>query len=217
MSTDRVYLRPNVTVEPLVDQWLAWSHLIPPANPPRNLTERHFKIVDSDIANPHVHAAAVKNPKMLGGPFIDYGGMRIDEIKALRNEPHKRATSIQLSASLAEIDEILRREGLSLQPLYSKIPALLRAALNKTDRAKVPTDRDALRSNYDQAINIVERLACKKVYVYANLEPWFNYIMSIKYTDKSRPIVESNRLIQEYIKRNLVGERLFGEKEILIS
>jgi hypothetical protein len=47
-------------------------------------------------------------------------------------------------------------------------------------------------------------------------EPWLNYIMSIKYTAESRPIVDSNRLIQWCAERGITAERLFGEKEILM-
>jgi hypothetical protein len=56
------------------------------------------------------------------------------------------------------------------------------------------------------------------VYVYAmGQEPWLNYIMSIKYTDQSRPIIESNRLLKVCHERGIISERLFGEKEILLT
>jgi len=48
-------------------------------------------------------------------------------------------------------------------------------------------------------------------------EPWLNYVMSIKYTDQSRPIVESNKLIQACQEQGITAERLFGEKEILLE
>ena len=83
MDHNNFYLRQNIQVEPLVDHWYAWPHLIPPATAARNITERHLKIMDSYIANPQIHANAVKNPKMMGGPFIDYGGKRVDEIRSL--------------------------------------------------------------------------------------------------------------------------------------
>lgn len=83
MSSCRLYLKPNTQVEPLVDQWHAWSHLIPPATAARNLTHRHLHIMNSYIEHPDVHAAATKDPKLLGGPYIDYGGARVDEIRAL--------------------------------------------------------------------------------------------------------------------------------------
>jgi hypothetical protein len=48
-------------------------------------------------------------------------------------------------------------------------------------------------------------------------EPWLGHIMSLKYTEQSRPIIESNRLIQECSAQGSYAERLFGEKEILIE
>jgi len=36
MAEDQVYLRPNIVVEPLVDSWYAWAHLIPPATAAMN-------------------------------------------------------------------------------------------------------------------------------------------------------------------------------------
>lgn len=72
-------------------------------------------------------------------------------------------------------------------------------------------------SNYDRALAMVEQFRCKEVYVYAmGQEPWLNYVMSIKYTEQSNPIVASNRLIATCRERGLVAERLFGEKEILL-
>jgi hypothetical protein len=73
-------------------------------------------------------------------------------------------------------------------------------------------------SNYEQGRSIVDVFHCREVYVYAmGQEPWLNYIMSIKYTAESRPIVESNRLIEACRKQGIIAERLFGEKEILLE
>ena len=128
-SNEEVYLRRNIKVEPLMDQWYAWSHLIPPATFARNITERHLKIMDSYISAPLVHANAVKNPKMLGGPFVDYGGKRVDEIRALRDKTKRERTALlELSAALQSLDAMLREnaKGFSLQPLYPKVPDILR-------------------------------------------------------------------------------------------
>jgi len=129
MNSELFYLRPNVQVEPLFDQWYAWSHLIPPATAARSISERHLKIMDSYINAPQVHASAVKNPKMAGGPFIDYGGKRVDEIKALRDQTKtQRAHLLQLSQAIADLAEMLRNnaKGWSLQSLYPQIPEILR-------------------------------------------------------------------------------------------
>ena len=126
---ERLYLRQNVKVEPLVDHWYAWPHLIPPATLARNVTERHMKIMDSYISAPMIHANAVKNPKMLGGPFIDYGGERVDEIRALRDRTKReKGHLIELSGALGTLSNLLREAatGFSLHPLYEKVPDILR-------------------------------------------------------------------------------------------
>src|SRR5262249_52303050 len=60
---------------------------------------------------------------------------------------------------------------------------------------KVPRDMDQSRrlagSNYAQGIDIVNRFGCRHVYVYAmGQEPWLNYVMSLKWSAQSKPIVE---------------------------
>jgi L-ascorbate metabolism protein UlaG (beta-lactamase superfamily) len=135
LNGDLLYLRPNVQIEPLIDYWYAWAYLIPPATAARNITERHLKIMDSYLAAPQIHANAVKNPKMLGGPFIDYGGKRVEEIRALRDLiKNKRSHLLELSQALHSLDELLRTsaKGFSLQLLYPQIPDSLRGFVELT-------------------------------------------------------------------------------------
>src|SRR5215471_110028 len=129
MKDELLYLRGDVQVEPLIDRWYAWSHLIPPATAARNLTERHLKIMDSYINAPQVHAEAAKTAHLLGGPFIDYQGQRTDEIRALRDETRRsQADLVELSTALGQLDALLKSSatGLSLHPLYPQVPDVLR-------------------------------------------------------------------------------------------
>jgi L-ascorbate metabolism protein UlaG (beta-lactamase superfamily) len=72
-------------------------------------------------------------------------------------------------------------------------------------------------SDFEKAIQIVDRFQPKQVYVYAmGQEPWLTFLTSIVYTSESRPIVESDKLIAECRRRGFVSERLFGSKEILL-
>jgi len=124
-----LYLRQNVQVEPLFNNWYAWSHLVAPATAAMNIANSHLKIMRSYVAAPLVHASAVKNPAMLGGPFIDYQGQRVPEIKALIEKTMKQhAPMIQLAESIKALDELLRNEakGYGLEPLYPKVPDNLR-------------------------------------------------------------------------------------------
>src|SRR5580692_8970307 len=121
--TDLFYLRPNVVVEPLVHHWYAWSHLISPATAARNATDRHLRIMNSFIQSPGAHLAAVKNPKMLGGPFIDLSVDRVGDIERLAAETSKTPLA-ELSRAICELDGMLRAQatGHSLEPLYKQIP-----------------------------------------------------------------------------------------------
>jgi hypothetical protein len=102
-------------------------------------------------------------------------------------------------------------DGAPLTWLYG--PLLLRPLERSRDQS-----RRLSGSNYAQALALVDCFRCRNAYVYAmGQEPWLNYVMSIKYTEQSRPIVESNRLIAACQERRIVAERLFGEKEILID
>ena len=126
---NKYYLKPNVAIEALFDRWYAWSHLISPATAAMNVKERHLKIMNSYVKNPKIHAAAVAKPEMLGGPFIDYEGGRVDEIKNLADKiTEKRANLLRLADAINELNGMLQShaKGYSLDPLYAKVPEILK-------------------------------------------------------------------------------------------
>jgi L-ascorbate metabolism protein UlaG (beta-lactamase superfamily) len=70
-------------------------------------------------------------------------------------------------------------------------------------------------SNFTQALELVNCFNPSSLFVYAmGMEPWLEYISSVKYTDESRPIKESNKLINRCKEMGVKAERLFGEKTI---
>ena len=124
-----MYLKPNVVIEPLVDKWYAWSHLISPATAAMNILGRHHTIIESYLAAPSIHAEAVLNPKMRGGPFMDFGGGRIDEVEALQQESlTKQARIIEFAKAVKELDRMLINEakGYGLEEIYTKVPEILK-------------------------------------------------------------------------------------------
>lgn len=128
MNSSPLYLRPNIVAEPLVDGWYAWTHLIAPATAARNLTERHLKIMESYLECPEAHDAAVKDPALIGGPYMDFGRNREDDVKALRDRTLRdRKDLIELSHSIDKLDAILRAKatGYSLEGLYAEVPPCL--------------------------------------------------------------------------------------------
>ena len=124
-----MYLKPNVVLEPLVDNWYAWSHLVSPATAAMNIVGRHHRIIESYIAAPSIHAEAVKNPKMRGGPFMDFLGQRLDEVADLYKESVKKQDRmIQFSKAVKELDKLLNEEakGFGLETMYDKVPEILK-------------------------------------------------------------------------------------------
>ncbi|MDN5217522.1 MBL fold metallo-hydrolase [Fulvivirgaceae bacterium BMA12] len=135
MRNQPVYLKPNVVIEPLIDRWYAWSHLVSPATAAMNITGRHLRIMNSYIQSPEIHAAAAKNPKMLGGPFINLEGNHVEEIKQLRdNTLSTHKDLIALSDAIKELDRklISKAKGYSLEPLYNEVPELLKGYVELT-------------------------------------------------------------------------------------
>jgi L-ascorbate metabolism protein UlaG (beta-lactamase superfamily) len=128
MDGSLLYLRPNIVAEPLVDGWYAWTHLISPATAARNLTERHLQIIESYIECPEAHEAAVQDPKLIGGPYMDLGRNRLEDVKALRDRTlQERKDLIELSRAIERLDAMLREKakGHSLEALYAEVPPCL--------------------------------------------------------------------------------------------
>lgn len=89
--------------------------------------------------------------------------------------------------------------------------------ISKALPRKVDQSRRLDGSNYEKAMKLVEELQPRHVYVYAmGQEPWLSFVMGINYTPESRPLLESDRLVETCLQRGVVSERLFGKKELLL-
>ena len=129
MENQEVYLKQNVMAEPLFNQWYAWSGLINPATAALYIANSHVKIMESFVAAPQVHIAALKNAKMLGGPFINYDASKVKDIKTLLDRTvTEQALMLKLAEAIKQLGQILETEadGSSLEPLYRKVPDLLK-------------------------------------------------------------------------------------------
>ncbi len=91
------------------------------------------------------------------------------------------------------------------------------ALLTKPLSRKQDQSRRLNGSDCRKGMGIIDCLRPHQVYVYAmGQEPWLTYLTSIQYNAESRPIVESDSLVQECQQRGITSERLFGHKEILV-
>ena len=127
--TEPVYLRPDVTLEPLVHGWFARPQLISPITSAMNLRNRFIRIMKSYVSYPAAHAMAVGKPELMGGAFLDYPEEKVDDIKDLlaRTEA-ENGDLIALVEAVDQLAKLLREEaeGYSLEPFYDRIPDPLR-------------------------------------------------------------------------------------------
>lgn len=127
--SQQVYLKQNALVEPLFNHWYAWPHLIPPASAAMYIANLHVGIMRSYVRSPQIHAASVKNPALIGGPFIDYPTPRVAEVKALLDRTtREQARMLELADAIKALDGLLKSEarGHSIESLYARTPEPLR-------------------------------------------------------------------------------------------
>jgi L-ascorbate metabolism protein UlaG (beta-lactamase superfamily) len=135
MSERKCYLRPNVILEPLVGQWYAWPHLIPPHTAAMNIANAHMKMMKSYVSAPDFHAAAIRNPAMRGGPFVDFPSSRVNEVRALMDRTARdQRAMLDLADAIKKLNDLLSAEarGQSLEPLYEKVPDALKGYVELT-------------------------------------------------------------------------------------
>ena len=123
------YLKPNIKAETLMWNWYAWTYLIPPLTSGCNIVERNLKIMQSYVQFPKIHEQAVKNPDMMGGPFMDLDDKHVGLVKDLIKRTEKDCEIyIRLNNDLKEFQRLLQKEaiGNSLEPFYDKVPESLK-------------------------------------------------------------------------------------------
>jgi len=193
MDDTLYYLKPNVQAEPLVNRWYAWSYLISPHTAAMTIANLHLKIMKSYVAAPQIHANAVKNPAMIGGPFIDYQGGRVNEIKALIDKTTKeQAHMLAFAESVKTLDNMLRNEakGYSLEPLYAKVPENLKGYVELV-----------YDLNDNPSIKFIEGLLYKSDYYDPSLQ---SILLSITEQDDRAFVLSTPRLLDDkYLELNI--------------
>lgn len=127
--TQSYFLRGDVKAEPLVNGWYAWPQLLSPASFAMQTANSHMKIMKSFVLSPKVHIAALKDPTMRGGPFLDASEDQVPQIKdLLKKNQEELGHMVAFAKAVKELDAMLAKEadGGSLEPLYEKVPEPLK-------------------------------------------------------------------------------------------
>ena len=120
-----MFLDTTVKIEPLVDRWAAWPHLLSPVQQALNLTFRFLPIARSFVASPASHVAASKNPNLFGGPFLDLPETAVERvIQYISRIEDNRSEAIAFAREFREFDLALQvsATGYSLDAFQKSMP-----------------------------------------------------------------------------------------------
>nr|AGS49760.1 peptide synthetase [uncultured bacterium esnapd15] len=127
VNDEPVYLRSNAIVEPLVDSFYAWTHIVAPVQASMNLANLQVPLLESYLQNPQVHTAADVDRARRGGYFVTIDETRSTEVAALLDGIKRdRADMLGLAAAVAEAEAMLQRAtDFDLTLLYPRLPSAL--------------------------------------------------------------------------------------------
>jgi L-ascorbate metabolism protein UlaG (beta-lactamase superfamily) len=177
-----LYLKESVQIEPLFNRWHAWILMVPPATAALNLSDRYLKIMQSYVNSPALHAAAVKNPAMRGGPFIDLNGERVAEVRELIEETQSRNSKLLAFArAIKQLNQLLaeRARGEAMETLYREVPDLLRGYVEL-----------CYDMSHNPSFRFFESLVYRSEY-YRELEAAQSFELSEAAEDGARPFILS--------------------------
>lgn len=131
MNSERKwFLREDVYIDPLVNQWYAWPNLIAPVQYAMYMTKTHRRLINSFVKNTELHILANQDPELAGGgEFVDCSMDQLEQIKALLQRYDTECSIYaQLADAVKELDSLVKahRSGESIEPLYEKVPDLLK-------------------------------------------------------------------------------------------
>ncbi|HSF41146.1 MAG TPA: MBL fold metallo-hydrolase [Thermoanaerobaculia bacterium] len=125
-DTERFRLKDTVLVEPLINSWVAWSHLISPVPASLHLKNYQVPLLESYLADPKIHADACRERELRSGPFIDIPVERAGEVAQLLESTRQRMQpQLGLARDVFEFHNFLVREahGQCLEDFYRELPA----------------------------------------------------------------------------------------------
>jgi len=124
------YLREDVYVDPLINNWYAWANLVAPITYAMYMTRTHRRLMNSFVKNAELHILAHQDPELAGGgEFVDCSLEQLDQVKALlARYDSEFAIYGQLANAVKELDTLVKqhKSGETIEPLYEKIPDLLK-------------------------------------------------------------------------------------------
>jgi L-ascorbate metabolism protein UlaG (beta-lactamase superfamily) len=124
------YLREDVYVDPMVNNWFAWPNLLAPATYAMYLTKTHKRLMKSFIKDHQLHVMANQDPELAGGgEFVDCPGSQVADVaQLLARIDSDCGIYTQFAEAIRSLDALIKshKSGESMEPLYEKVPDLLK-------------------------------------------------------------------------------------------
>ncbi|RZP96965.1 MBL fold metallo-hydrolase [Vibrio vulnificus] len=129
-----LFLKPEVRVEALVNQWYAWLYTVSPAAAARYLVQRQIPLLKSYLKMPKLHSAAARSAKLEGGNFVDLEQEHLDECRILLDGLLSQQDALILSEALHDLNRLLQSHPAesSLTEIYPAIPGPLKGYVELT-------------------------------------------------------------------------------------
>ena len=128
----RYRLAESACVEPLVAGWPAWPHTLAPVAQSLHLLNYQLPVLRSYLSNPQLHENSCRNPRFLGGAFVDIPSSRVEEVRALHEATLKALNdNVQFAEALLAFyrELVAQAKGESLERRYDSLPGPLRGCV----------------------------------------------------------------------------------------
>ncbi len=128
----RYHLAESACVEPLVAGWPAWPHTLAPVAQSLHLLNYQLPVLESYLRNPQLHEKSCRNPRLLGGAFVDIPSSNVEEVRALHELTlANQGDSLEFAKALLAfyLELIEQAEGETLEGRYASLPAPLRGCV----------------------------------------------------------------------------------------
>jgi hypothetical protein len=128
-TKERVRFADSVVIEPLINDWVAYSYLVSPQTTGLQVDRYQIPILESYLESPEIHCKAASDPELMAGPYVNVPAAEAGKVRDLLDRTLKNQSEIlEFARELLHFQKVLaeKHDGLSLEPVYSDLPNRLK-------------------------------------------------------------------------------------------
>jgi len=188
------------------------------------LKQFHFDVIEVD----DMEEIACPDGKIISIPFLgEHGDLNVRSKTAWFVELHGK--TIFVGADSSNLDPNMYRHikneighvdimAIGMECVGAPFTWLYGALYTKLVSKKIRESRRLNGSDFKQGYDIAQILKPNRIFLYAlGMEPWYKYFMGIDYSEDSRQIIETQKMLDACKGENIPIERLYGRMEMEIA